>query len=637
VLSVHIPWPVRLRSVLVAALMVFSLASCSEEENPGAAVAASVPPNILLILIDDMGFNDLGANGNPSVTTPHLDQLAAQGIRFTRNYTDSTCTVTRVGILTGTEPAARGFRPVKIGISPEVVTLPEVLKRAGYSTHHIGKWHLGYASELAWPLAQGFDTFFGFLDQSLLAGPHPPSGFHFGRPTYHDPWLQKQNERPVEYKGHLSEILLDNALEFLASRKGESTPWFLNYWTYAPHSPVQPAQKFADRYDATPEGRYRAFLEQVDDTVGQLMLGLEKNGFADNTLVIVASDNGGTNRQIDNNHPFYGEKATFFEGGVRTPLIIRWPGQVDPGVVFDQVVTHFDYFPTIAAAAGADTPGQLPGRDLLEVVKHNAGLERNLYWEIGNPDSSSWSVLSRDQNWRLYQYIFGELQLNDLRKRPQGDRNVAAAHPDIVARLRDDYLAWHREKRLVRLVYEPLSDSGRARLSGDSLQRAPGYAGHTFAIAVTPAPDQAGDASGADSSGVIAFQRNQWQLRQRGAILQLQVNGVSLEAPAPPRGECSTVLVTSYFEYSPVFPQERRALVDLYVNGKIEATAAVKDPRLPPDDYLNPTYIGQDESGADIYRGNLGRPVVLNEWLGPAEAEHGGSAVLKQHGCRPPT
>ncbi len=620
------------RSIAVAVGFLFLLTACSQAETPAPATAKSAPPNILMILIDDMGFNDLGINGNPSVTTPHLDQLAAQGIRFTRNYTDSTCTVTRVGILTGTDPAAHGFRPMKIGISPEVVTLPEVLRNSGYSTHHIGKWHLGFATELAWPLAQGFDTFFGFLDQALLAGPHPPSGLHFGRPTYHDPWLQKQNERPQKYKGHLSEILLDNALEFLASRSGKGTPWFLNYWTYAPHSPVQPSRKFASRYDATPAGRYRAFLEQVDDTVGQLMLGLEKNGFADNTLVIVASDNGGTNKQIDNNHPFYGKKATFFEGGVRTPLIIRWPGEVDAGVVFDQVVTNFDYFPTIAAAAGADAPTQLIGRNLLEVVKGDTGLERNLYWEIANPDSSSWAVLSSDQKWRLYQYIFGDLQLYDLGQRPQGDQDVAAEHPDIVDRLREDYLAWHRDKRLLHLVYEPLSANGQARLSGDSLQRAPGYAGHTFAIAVTPESGQSG-VGGVDSSGVIAFQRNQWQLRQQGTALQLQINGVGLEAPAPPEGECSTVIVTSYFEYSPVFPDKRRALVELYVNGKLEATATVSDPRLPPDDYLNPTYIGQDDSGAGIYRGSLGRPVVLNEWIGPAEALHGGSAVLKQDGC----
>lgn len=591
------------------------------------------PPNILMILIDDMGFNDLGSNGNPSVTTPNLDRLAAQGIRFTRNYTDSTCTVTRVGILTGSEPASHGFRPTKIGISPEVVTLPEVLKDAGYSTHHIGKWHLGFATELAWPLAQGFDTFFGFLDQGLLSGPHPPSGFHFGRPTYRDPWLQQQNDPPREYKGHLSEILLDNALEFLASQKGKKTPWFLNYWTYAPHAPVQPSSKFAARYAGTPEGRYRALLEQVDDTVGQLMLGLEQNGFADNTLVIVASDNGGTNKQVDNNHPYYGKKATFFEGGLRTPLIIRWPGHIEAGVVFDQVVSNFDYFPTIAAAAGADRPGQLIGRDLLEVVKHNGGLDSNLYWEIANPDNSSWSVLASDQRWRLHQYIVGDLQLNDLAQHPRGDESVAASHPDIVARMRNDYLAWHREKRVVNLAYQPLSANGQAILNGDSLQRAPGFAGHTFAIAVTPGLDQAPASGGTDSPGVIVFQRNQWQLRQLDATLQLEINGIRLEAPAPPEGDCSTIMVTSYFEYSPVFPQERKALVDLYINGKKVASARVSDPRLPPDDYLNATYIGQDDAGAAIYQGSLGRPVVLNEWLGPAEAEHGGSTVLKQNGC----
>ena len=622
-----------LRSVLGAALTLLPLASCSDVDGPGAGPVSSGPPNILLILIDDMGFNDLGANGNPAVTTPNLDHLAAQGIRFTRNYTDATCTVTRVGILTGTEPAAHGFRPVNIGISPEVITLPETLKRSGYSTHHIGKWHLGYASKLAWPLAQGFDTFFGFLDQSLLAGPHPPSGFNFGRPTYRNPWLQKQNDSPSKYDGHLSEILLAHALDFLASQRGTHTPWFLNYWTYAPHSPLQPADTFASKYPATPEGRYRAFLEQVDSTVGQLMKGLEKNGFAENTLVIVASDNGGTNRQIDNNYPYFGTKTTFFEGGVRTPLIIRWPGHTEAGVVFDQAVTNFDYYPTIAAAADADYPGHLIGRDLLEVVKRGAGLERNVYWETGNPESGSWSVLSSDQKWRLNQYILGGLQLNDLENRPQGDEDVAARHPDIVAQMRDEYLAWHRDKRVLDLEYEPLSDYGQARLSGASLQRAPGFAGHTFAIGVVPAALDAGDSHLVDAPGMIAFQQNQWYLLQRGRVLELDVNGIRLQAPAPPDGECSTIVVTSHFEYSPVFPAERRALIQLYVNGKVAVDSAVSDPRLPPDDYLNATFIGQDNTGAKKYRGLLGRPLVLNEWLDPAELDQGGIADLARNWC----
>ncbi|MEE4145294.1 MAG: sulfatase-like hydrolase/transferase [Halieaceae bacterium] len=634
-LAVRKLWLVCLRGVIGAGLMFLSLVSAAAAEDPGVGAAASAPPNILLILIDDMGFNDLGANGNPSVTTPNLDQLAAQGIRFTRHYTDATCTVTRVGILTGTEPAAHGFRPVKTGISPEVVTLPEVLKRSGYSTHHIGKWHLGYASELAWPLAQGFDTFFGFLDQSLLAGPHPPSGFHFGRPTYHDPWLQKQNDRPSKYRGHLSEILLEHALGFLGSQRGNQTPWFLNFWTYAPHSPLQPADTFASRYPATPEGRYRAFLEQVDSTVGQLMAGLEKNGFADNTLVIVASDNGGTNRQIDNNYPYFGTKTTFFEGGVRTPLIIRWPGHTGEGVVFDQAVTHFDYFPTIAAAAGADSPGQLIGRDLLEVVKRKAGLERNVYWETGNPEAGSWSVLSSDQKWRLHQYLLGGVQLNDLEERPQGDRDVAGQHPDIVARMREEYLTWHREKRLLDLAYQPLTDRGQAILSGDSLQRAPGFAGHTFAIGIVPEAVNAGDVHLVDTPGMIAFQQNQWQLLQRGPVLELDLNGIRLQAPAPPDGECSTIVVTSHFEYSPVFPAERRALVQLYINGRMAADSAINDPRLPPDDYLNATYIGQDNAGAQTYHGRLGRPVILNEWLHPAELKPGGIADLETNGCPP--
>ena len=167
--------------------------------------SGGTPPNILFILIDDMGYNDLGANGNPGVSAPHLDALAAEEVRFTRNYVDSTCSSTRAGILTGTTPAARGFRPRGLGISPVIVTLPEALRAAGYSTHHIGKWHVGYASKLSWPTAQGFDHFFGFLNQFLLRGPHVEGQFKLARPTYRNPWLQEQAQWPVRHKGHLAE------------------------------------------------------------------------------------------------------------------------------------------------------------------------------------------------------------------------------------------------------------------------------------------------------------------------------------------------------------------------------------------------------------------------------------------------
>lgn len=602
--------------VIFLSIATAFMGACSPEPESGGVDAHQAPPNILLILIDDMGFNDLGANGNGLVRTPRLDSLASQGIRFTRHYTDSTCTATRVGILTGMFPAASGFRPSNLGISPETLTLPDALRSGGYSTHHIGKWHLGYASELAWPLQQGFDTFFGFLDQTLLRSPGHAGNWNIGRPTYHDPWLQAQNNIPRQHRGHLSRLLAEHAVKFIGSQKNASQPWFLNYWTYAPHTPIQPMQEYASRYPATPEGRYLAFLEQVDNTVGLLLEALEENGLAEDTLVLVASDNGGTNRQVDNNAPFTGKKATFLEGGVRTPMILRWPGKIEPGKVFDEVVSNFDYFPTLVSAAGIELPGNLVGRDLLEIISGKVDRQAGLFWEVSNSELHSWSALSQNTRWRLVSDINGDATLSDFEQQPNGLVNVIEEYRDIADGLHGEFLDWRQAQRSIAVDYERLSDNGRARLRGQSLQRAPGYSGHTFAIALRPGPEQESvEHSGAGAPQVIAFQKDQWQLIRSGNRLQLEINNIRLEGPAPQGGECSTIVVTSHFEQSVIFPKARRVLVEMYLNGKKISEFQKAGSVLAPDNYLQPTYIGQDDQGGSLYQGWLGRPTLLNERL----------------------
>jgi arylsulfatase A-like enzyme len=635
----------RTGSVLLVVLVllfafVWSVIKPPQVGSP-AGKSARTRPNILFVVIDDMGFNDLGANGNAGVKTPNLDQLASQGVRFTRNYVDSTCTVTRAGMLTGVDPSVNGFRPDALGISPEVMTLPESLRAAGYSTHHIGKWHLGYLSRLAWPTEQGFDTFFGFLAQHLLRGPRNGE-WVFGTPTYRNPWLQHGAEWPTRHPGHLSEILTDHASNFIKSLAGAEQPWFLAIWTYAPHAPVDPMEKFASRYPDTPQGKYLAFIEQVDDTVGRILQSLDESGLADNTLVFVVSDNGGTNREVENNLPFRGEKSSFFEGGVRTPLLVRWPGKLKPGLVFDGVVSYLDYFPTFATAAGAPIPEGVNGRDLLDVVENGAQLNGNLYWEASNSLKHSWSVLSRDGRWRLGQYVIYPPELNDLVGHPAGDQNVLESNPQVADKLRQDYLTWRMKNREIKLDYEALGDNGRARLSGNSLQRAPGYQGQTFAIAVTPQlPGAHGRAAAASEKQFIAYQRNLWQLFQRGPRLHLELNGIELEAPALEPNTCSTVMVTSQFNPGHVWPKSRQSMVELYVNGKQLAQFKSGSYQVPVDDYLNPTFIGQDEHGTGVYLGNLGKPVMLNERLVPEELNDGkienGILAVESKLCGPQT
>lgn len=604
-----------MRSTLLTIFLVLPLLIACDRP-PGDEQSRGTRPNVVLILIDDMGFNDLGVNGNTTIATPNIDALAAQGVRFTRHYVDSTCSPTRVGVLTGDEPIKQGFSPAGRGISPELVTLPEALQEAGYMTHHIGKWHVGHTTKLAWPNQQGFDTFFGFLNQFLLRRPGEDGGFHYERPTYHNPWLQEQNERPRQYMGELSEILTRRATELIDSKKATDQPWFLNFWTYAPHAPVQPMRGFAEKYPNTPEGRYRALLEQVDDTVGRVVKSLERNNLADNTLLIVASDNGGTNKQIDNNAPYFGAKATFYEGGVRTPLLIRWPGHFPKGLVFKKTVSNFDYFPTIAKATRAKLPPNLPGRDLAWVVEGNVDLDRPLFWEAGNSEVQTWAALSSDGRWRMSQYFFGEPVLNDLNTSPSGDLNVLKDNQPIGQLLHNEYLSWRHHARLVPVGYTRSSANGHAQLSGASMQRSPGFGGHTFAIAVIPDRPETLEASLKPAQKqFIAFQQGQWSLSVEGNKLTATLNGLTVEGGSLPYGRCSTVALASEFVFSALNPKVNRAELQLYVNEKLVGTKRVEHPRILSDNLMQPTYIGGDASEQYLFRGILGRPFIYSERL----------------------
>lgn len=597
--------PLRLVFLLLATLP--AIAACNGE---GPADMPAQPPNILFILVDDMGYGDLGANGN-AVDTPLLDEFAAEGVRFTRNYVDSTCAATRAGILTGTPPSARGFRPSGIGISPETETLPDALRSLGYSTHHIGKWHLGYSTRLAWPLQQGYDSFFGFLNQFVLRGPHPEGKLNIQWPTYYRPWLQVDNEPPQRQEGHLSDLLLGEVLGFLDQASSRSAPWFLNYWTYLPHLPNQPAARFAERYPDTPDGKYRAMLAQLDDAIGQVLQALERNDLAQNTLVVIASDNGGTNKQLDNNTPFVGVKTTFQEGGTRTPLLMRWPDGRGRGTVRDEVVSYFDYFPTLVSAAGGQVPDNLPGRDLAGLFSGDGLAPAELYWDAGDSLVSAWSVLSADGQWRLHRYYVGEPQLNDLAQDPFGTRDVSAANSERVDLMASQLRGWREQQRRVQVDYVVESENGRGRLTGESLQRAPGYGGYTFAIGVTPAAE-------ADRVQVvqsIADQPGQWHMVQSQGQLQLAIRDITLSAPAPAPGKCSSIVVTALHAHRHTHPDKSEALVELYVDGQQVAATRVEQPKLHPDRYQFPTFIGQGSQGGARYHGKLHNPVILNERL----------------------
>lgn len=600
--------------VAILYCLLASLPALAKEPLVELPASAKDRPNILLIVLDDLGFNDVGVYGNSEITTPNIDHFASQGVRFTRNYVNSTCTATRAGIMTGQEPPVNGFRVDALGISPEVTTLAESLQSAGYSTHHIGKWHLGYESRLSWPTQQGFDSFFGFLGQQLLRG-MVHGKFETRMPTYRDPWLQHDMQEPSKHPGHLVEILGDYSKKFLAQKKGQKAPWFVTVWTSAPHAPVDPLESFSAKYPATPKGKYQALIEQMDASVGKILAGLDASGEADNTLVMLVSDNGGTAKEVSSNAPFFGAKGTPYEGGVRTPLIIRWPEKLQEGEVSDRLVSYLDYYPTLAAVARADVPSSVLGRNITNAVELEEPLPNNLYWEASNSQSHIWAVLSKDGRWRLGSYYYVPKFLNDLHSDPTGTKDVLAQHPEIAAKLSQDFLQWRKTARQVQFNYELLSDAGHAKLTGQSLQRPPGHRGHTFAVALKHKGSlaEARRLMRGDDKQMIVYQKNKWQIYQQGTRLHVKLNGLQLDVGLPKPRACTTILLTTNYTPGHLNPNHRAATVELYVNGLQLAQVKQKQYPLLTDDFLHPTYIGQDDQGESRYLGLLGKPVLLSE------------------------
>ena len=604
-MALRAPLPIMLW--LATCLVLAQLGGCSDTAKPA-------PPNILLIVLDDLGFNDLGANGNSAAPTPRLDELAAGGIRYTRHYAHASCSVARVGLLTGTYPARHGFRPTQLGLSPDTPTIASMLAEHGYRSHHIGKWHVGNATIEQSPLTLGFDSWFGFLLQFELAGPSR-DGIRFKDPTYTDPWLSSDDQAASQHQGHLTDILSAAAASFIAQQQETRRPWFLNLWYYAPHTPITPSAQFLAQFDDSEAGAYLALLAQLDTGIGSVLDALEASGQDNNTLVIVLSDNGGTNRQLDNNHPFHGRKTEFNEGGLRTPLLLRWPAGITAGEVEDTLVSSYDILTTIAAATGAKAPTQAIGRDLLS--REPLPASPQLFWESSSDLAHRYSVLSTDGRWRLSRGSHLQPVLLDLAAAAPKRPNLLSKHPDIAAQLDAQYLDWRRQQRRVAVSYQVMGVDGQAQLTGSNIQRSPGHGGFSFAIAATPAPTAGTDNSTVNNeTGMIAYQAGRWHLSHSARDgLQLDVLGHVLRAPPLPDAICSEVLVTTQFSYSPRKPGKNKAMIELYVNSEQVGSLHIEHPARNLEHYESATYLGRDARGERTFPGVLGRPLLLNERL----------------------
>lgn len=429
----------------------------------GAAFAQTRrPPNVILILADDLGWADVSVNGGDLVETPNIDKLAAEGVRFSNAYAAApVCTPTRASIMTGKWPARLNMTiwheaavnpPKGRKVTPPAVrgelpqselTIAEVLKQRGYLTAHVGKWHLGSAAN--YPESQGFDiniggTFWG-APQTYF-GPYTGSK-HFREFRYVPglPW-----SKPGEY---LTDRLTDEALQII-QRAGDR-PYFLNLWHHTPHTPIEAKPELVEHYKRKlrPGMHHQnavaaAMIHSLDESVGRVV-----KAAGPETLIIFTSDNGGfigkyDGQAVTNNHPLRSGKGSLYEGGIRVPLIVRWTG-AKRGAVCHQPVISNDFLATIAEIAGVSAEAQ-DGVSLVPLLKNPGGkLARTdlffhypHYYETTSPVSAV-----RSGDWKLLEYFEdGRMELYNLAKDPSEKNNFAAAEPAKLAELKEKLDAW---------------------------------------------------------------------------------------------------------------------------------------------------------------------------------------------------
>ncbi len=338
------------------------------------------PPNIICILVDDLGYGDLACLGATDMRTPHIDGLAAQGLTFTSFYANCTvCSPSRASLLTGKYPdmvgvpgVIRQFTDNSWGnLADDAVTIAEVLKSAGYRTGMVGKWHLGFERPDI-PNDRGFDFFKGFLgDMMDDYWTHLRGGVN---------WM-RENREEISPVGHATDLFTDWSIKFLKEQKEEEQAFFLYLAYNAPHFPIQPPQEWLDRVQERepdlPEKRAKnvAFIEHLDFNVGRVMQTLEETGLDENTLVLFTSDNGGALRFAQSNGRLRGGKQDMYEGGIRVPALCYWKGNTEPGTSTDQVAMLMDLFPTFCEAAGAELPDGINGTSILGTI---CGMEQDI-------------------------------------------------------------------------------------------------------------------------------------------------------------------------------------------------------------------------------------------------------------------
>jgi arylsulfatase A-like enzyme len=436
----EIPHDVTRRTLLRSAALG-TIALAADVDN-AFGQRVSGPPNVVFIMADDLGYADVSCYGRPDISTPNIDGLAAKGVRFLQAYANSAvCSATRTALITGRYQYRLPIgleEPLTgrdVGLPPDHPTLPSLLKKAGYGTTLVGKWHLGSLPKFG-PLQSGYDHFYGFRG---------------GASDYyaHDSNLWDDDVQ-VHQMGYLTDILGTRAVDIVNGYAKSGRPFLMSLHFNAPHWPweapgdeaesnrLRSASSLFD-FDGGTQKTYQRMIQEMDLQIGRVLEALNANGLAENTIVIFTSDNGG--ERFADTWPFTGRKTELLEGGLRIPAIISWPARIPRGRTTDQVAVTMDWLPTLLAAAGVSSdPAFLPdGINLLPMLTQNAApVERKLFWRY----KANAQRAARDGDYK-YLKILDNTFLFNVVEDPMERANLKERRKDVYNRITAEWYAWN--------------------------------------------------------------------------------------------------------------------------------------------------------------------------------------------------
>lgn len=407
--------------------------------SPSILANPSKPPNILVILLDDAGYNDFGFMGSANIKTPNIDKLAASGIRFMdAHLSGTTCSPSRAGLMTGRYQQRFGHEenvpPLGKGMDPAEKTIGDAFQQIGYRTIYIGKWHLGSTDEY-YPTNRGWDEFYGLREghrDYFYQGESERLGNHKSI---------EHNNKHVKWDGYVTDHFTDVSIDYL--ERNQEDPFFMFLSYTAPHAPMQAKEEHLEKFKNHPRQKLAAMIWSVDEGIGRVLAKLEELNLRDDTLIFFLSDNGGAVANQSNNKPLKGYKGDKFEGGQRTPFIVSWPSELPAGDIYDGLVSALDIYPTAAVAAGAplDIGKPLDGVDLMPYLTGQKEGDPHgfLFWHRNVENAArmgDYKLIGHEEHgWRLY----------NLKEDIGETRDLSKSHPEVMQQMKQALAGWVKD------------------------------------------------------------------------------------------------------------------------------------------------------------------------------------------------